>query len=67
MTQEEFEKKIMSDKALQKEFKDNPIKTFKDHSVEISEKDLEAISGGLTMPNPNREDSLINRLIGYIK
>ena len=46
MTQEEFAQKIAGDKGFQKVFKADPMKVLQENNVELSQEDLEKISGG---------------------
>ena len=46
MTQEEFKQKVESDEALKKAFKADPMKVIQENNVELSEEELEEISGG---------------------
>ena len=47
MKKEEFTKKLESDESLRKAFEADPVKVLKDNNVELSEKDIEDISGGI--------------------
>ena len=67
MTKEEFIKKLESDESLRKAFETDAMKVIQENNVELSEDDLEQLSGGLIMPLPKGGDNFINRLIGLIK
>ena len=46
MTKEEFKKKLESDASLRKAFEDNAMKVIQENNVELSEEELENLSGG---------------------
>ena len=46
MKREEFQKKLENDEKLLKRFQEDPIAVCSEHGIELTEEELEQISGG---------------------